>query len=196
MSFPINTGIPATNNDPADDQPQMQQNFSNINGYLSVDHVEPGTVGDGFHEQVTMNSNNVPSLPTTHPILFSNKQAPAPGVNLDQLFFYAGGAAAAQASNQYNSTAVSGSTCLFGGLILKWGSASAATANPIAFASAFPNSCFGVVAQPINATGPGTANDYVYVSNFTATGFNATGVRRTQLVANTGFQYFYIAIGN
>lgn len=64
MTFPIDTNIPAANNDPADDQPLMQQNFSNISQYLTVDHVAPGSSGAGQHEQVTYNSQNTPSSPT------------------------------------------------------------------------------------------------------------------------------------
>lgn len=53
MSFPIDGTIPAANNDPADDQPIMKSNFLNTKNYLSVDHVNPGTPGDGFHKQIT-----------------------------------------------------------------------------------------------------------------------------------------------
>lgn len=63
MSFPINVNVPSTNNDPADDQPIMKQNFANISGYLSVDHVPAGTTGNGYHEQVTYWTENVPGTP-------------------------------------------------------------------------------------------------------------------------------------
>lgn len=64
MSYPINTGIPAANNDPADDQPLMQQNYSNIASYLAVDHIPAGATGNGFHKQVTYYTENTPSSPT------------------------------------------------------------------------------------------------------------------------------------
>jgi hypothetical protein len=64
MSYPINVNIPNAPNDPADDQPLMEQNFANISNYLNVDHVLAGQTGNGFHEQVTYFSENVPiSLP-------------------------------------------------------------------------------------------------------------------------------------
>ena len=56
-TYPINTAIPAANNAPADDQPQMQSNFNNINGYLQVDHTNPAAAGAGEHQQVTFFSN-------------------------------------------------------------------------------------------------------------------------------------------
>ncbi len=64
MTFPINTAIPNANNDPADDVTPMNTNFVNINDYLQVDHVAPGSQGlpgnggAGTHEQVTYNNKN------------------------------------------------------------------------------------------------------------------------------------------
>lgn len=63
MTYPINVNIPAAANDPADDQPEMQTNFSNINSYVQVDHTNPAATGAGQHKQVTFNANNVPSAP-------------------------------------------------------------------------------------------------------------------------------------
>ena len=64
MSFPIDVTIPAANNDPADDQPLMQQNFANISSFLAVDHIAPGTIGDGFHKQITYFTENIPGAVT------------------------------------------------------------------------------------------------------------------------------------
>ena len=64
MTFPISTFVPAANNDPADDQPLIQQNFANINGYLQVDHTNPAAIGAGQHEQVTFNNKNIPGVQT------------------------------------------------------------------------------------------------------------------------------------
>lgn len=60
MSYPIDTTIPAANNNPSADQPKMQTNFNNINGYVSVDHVAPGVSGNGFHKFVTYNAFAAP----------------------------------------------------------------------------------------------------------------------------------------
>lgn len=65
MSYPINTTIPNQNNDPADDVGPINTNFVNINSYLLQDHVEAGSAGNGFHEQVTYFTENIPAiLPT------------------------------------------------------------------------------------------------------------------------------------
>ena len=70
MSFPypINVSIPNGPNQPRNDQPGMKTNFNNINGFLSVDLVAPGTnvggKGAGFHKQVTYFNQNLPAAQT------------------------------------------------------------------------------------------------------------------------------------
>ena len=84
MSFPINTTIPATGNNPSVDQQPMQTNFANINSYLSIDHTTPGTnPGDGQHNQVTFHLNQAaPSIANGVSGLFANLSGGS-----SQLFF-------------------------------------------------------------------------------------------------------------
>ena len=104
MSYPINPNIPDATHDPADDQGPMQNNFSNINSYLQVDHTDPAATNAGQHKQVTFATNNVPSLPTPTfggnniGVLFTNTVA---GGTVDQLFYYAG--SSGQSSSQYTA---------------------------------------------------------------------------------------------
>lgn len=63
MSFSIDVTIPNAPNDPSDDQPKMKQNYANISGFLTVDHVDPGAPGNGFHKQVTYFTENTPAVP-------------------------------------------------------------------------------------------------------------------------------------
>lgn len=193
MTFPIDPNIPAANNDPADDQPLMQQNFSNINQYLQVDHTNPSGTGAGRHARVTFNANNVPGgFPVTPPVLFTNNQDGfgnnLPGL-INQLFYYSG--SSAQSNSQYlvgTLVGSSGSTCLFGGLILKWGPCDLNNpANNVTFASPFPNQCFSVYLQPNDAAYTGTG---VPVS-ITRASFSA---RRQAGSGATGA--YYLAIGN
>ena len=71
MSYPIDVNIPQVNDDPAFDCPLINGNFVNINGYLSVDHVAPGATGDGHHEQVTYQAENIPGAPPVDPVSIS-----------------------------------------------------------------------------------------------------------------------------
>lgn len=87
MTFPINTAIPAAGNNPSVDQPAMQTNFSNISGFLSVDHVAPGSTGAGQHNQVTFNINQTaPGLGSGVSGLYSNSASGVLGT-LANLFF-------------------------------------------------------------------------------------------------------------
>lgn len=52
MTFPVNIGIPAANNAPADDQPIMQLNIQNLVNTIAVDHLSPNVAGSGKHKQV------------------------------------------------------------------------------------------------------------------------------------------------
>jgi len=189
MTFPIDVNIPAANNDPADDQPLMQQNFSNINGYLQVDHTNPSATGAGQHKQVTFNSNNVPSLPTSFPTLFTNNQDGGgnnlPG-SVSELFFYSG--TSTQSSNQYRALST-GSTMVLGGTILKWGSTGAVADNAtVSFVTAFPNNCFAVL---LTITDPNATSKTINVKSATlsTSGF---GVR----VSSGSISAYYLAIGN
>lgn len=186
-SFPINTTIPAANDRPSDDQPLMQSNFANINSYLKVEHTDPAAVNAGRHKQVTFNSNNPPSVPTSPPVLFTNNVDGAgnglPG-GLAEMFFYSGAASAS--SNSYRATP-NGSTMLLGGIILKWGSAGAIGGGGFSFATAFPNNCFSVIV---------VGSSTLYTGGFVVSSKSNSGavITRTSGSGSTG--YYYIAIGN
>lgn len=193
-TFPYFPTIPNPPDDPADDVSLMQTNSGSISGLVAIDHVGFNVAGGGLHKQVTFNSNNPPSSPTTPPILFTNVQDGAgnalPG-NLAQLFFYTGSNVASK--NQYVSLA-NGSTMLPGGLILKWGNAGWAdtsASQAITFSPAFPNNFFAAAILPNTTTptqgvGSVSFNGTGSLAGFTAFRSNTTG----------GVTFFYIAIGN
>lgn len=149
MSISYNTNIPFSTHNPSDDQPLMLTNTNSTAQWVAIDHVgfDPGGgATSGQHKQVTFNSNNVPSVPTSPPVLFTNTVG-----SLPQLFFYSGNAASGQ--NQYSitgsgGTGSGGSTFLLGGIIAKWGVVAASDNSSITFATlsgaAFPNACLGV----------------------------------------------------
>jgi hypothetical protein len=93
-----------------------------------------------------------------------------------------------------------GETCLPGGVLIKWGTASANGAASFAFVAdfaltAFPNNCFQVIATARNSGTPATANDYIYTHSPLVTGFSAIATRRITL-ASTPVTFYWLAIGN
>lgn len=199
MTYPINTNIPNANDYPGDDQPGMQTNFSNISGYLTVDHVQPGTSGDGFHKQVTFNSNNVPVPAVSPPVLFTNTVS-----GLPQLFFYSGDAT--HSANQYNineavpgTAGTGGSTFLLGGIILKWGVVAALDNTSISFSTnagaAFPNACFGVMLTLYTASSS-AANALILSVSPTPSASAFTPRIRKSDGTTASATICYVAIGN
>lgn len=177
MGIPYNPSIPATNDDPADDQPLMQANFSSINTLINVDHVGFSNAQYGQHNQVTFAANNVPTTPTTPPVLFTNTVGGAP-----QLFFYSG-----STFNQYTSAA-NGSTYLLGGTIIKWGGTGviSGSGNVITFATAFPNNCFMVTLTLVD---PGNPTVQYNVQSKSNSNF-------TCATSSANKSFYYIAMGN
>jgi len=178
MSIPYNLNIPLATHNPSVDQPNMETNNNNIATYVAVDHVAFNTSGSGQHNQVTFNANNVPSVTTAPPVLFTNTVG-----SLPQLFFYSGSAASGQ--NQYLAAANQGSTFLLGGMIAKWGIAN--TNNPAVtttFTQAFPNACFIVLLTNLNSsyTGQFSVNS-LSTTNFTAQRLSGTGITGAYFLA-------------
>lgn len=183
-NFDFFPSIPATNNDPSSDQPNMQTNNQSINDWSAVDHVGYNTVDGGTHKQVTFSSNNTPSLPTTFPTFFTDITT-----GLAQPRFYSG--SAAQTSSQYVPTVSPGSTFALGGILIKWGTVSIAgstSSQVVSYVSAFINATLSVVLTATNQNGAGRT---VYISATSSSGFTVSVVN-----ANTQpITYNYIAIG-
>lgn len=190
-TFSYNTGVPAANNNPSVDQPDMQTNTASINSLLAIDHVPFNTAGGGRHNQVTFNANNPATLPATPPVLFVNNQD-GNGNNLPaglaQLFYYTG--TNAQSQLQYtNLDRDYGSVLLPGGVILKFGLKGGVSPSGliVTFPQAFPNNCFLAIACQEATTGAG-----VYMST------TVLSTSQIKIFSNigTGLNCNYIAIGN
>lgn len=193
-----NANIPLSTDLISNSQAQIQANFSQLNSQFAIDHVAFNTGsgnGDGTHKKITF--DNAPTEPTPagtvsniFPLLTNGNQ---------ELYFKNssteyGGSGKIQLTGPFTA-ASNGTVFLPGGIILKWGSATITNTQTVNFASAFPNNCWAVVTQPINASAVTVANDYVYVASVALANFSATAVRRTSLAGNT-VTFNYIAIGN
>ncbi|SRR5260221_6787360 len=194
MTINYNLNIPLATNSPSVDQPPMKVNTNAIQTILGVDHynfnVASATPG-GMHQQVTFPANNVPAVPTTPPVLFTNVQDGAGNAlpnSIAELFYYSG--SGAQGRDNYVSKS-KGSVLLFGGIIVKWGTSSrigTGGANDVIFVNAFPNNNFVVLLTGTNTSYTGT----LIVTTPTLTKFNT--IRGDGGSGSTS--YNYIAIGN
>jgi len=64
MTFTYNPNIPATNNNPSVDQPDMLLNTQAIEDIIAVDHISFNTANGGTHKQVTFNNVAAPGAQT------------------------------------------------------------------------------------------------------------------------------------
>ena len=198
MSFPINTGIPAAPNNPADDQPIMRQNYANISGFLAVDHVAPGTINDGYHQQVHLLNEAAPGLGTANGVLhaniFNGQSWPYWQNALGDFLLLSGPTLASQ----------SGFSFISQGILLQWGLntavssgsfASGAANGTVTYPRAFLTKVFVVLPIPFYSTtvsdGAGSVNaDNNSITSLTSFNwkFNSNSTKYT------GFYWF--AIGN
>lgn len=190
--------IPLDSDNPSTDQPNMKQNTNGIDDILAVDHVSFNLANGGQHLQVTFQGNNLPSTPTSPPVLFVNNQDGSgnalPG-SLSELFYYSGSAAASK--DQYFLGANGGSSLLMMGMIIKWGLVTAADNVTINFATAsgaaFPNNCFGINVTAYANTTPSTI---VTISPTPTASLFTPRVRQATGGAAANCTIFYIAFGN
>lgn len=179
MSTSYNPAIPNPPDAPSDDVGIMQTNAAAISNLIVVDHIGFNVLQAGQHKKVTFAGINVPAVPTTPPVLFTNNDAFA----LAQLFFYTG------TNNTQYVALGSGSCALFGGIILKWGGVSWPGQNgAINYVPAFPHATFAVVVQNANS---GNNPTNINVVSSSPTGFTVFSPNNP-----SGSNFFYIAIGN
>lgn len=85
MTFTFSTAVPAPNNDPSVDQPDMLINNQSTDGILAVDHISFNTANGGQHKQVTFNNKNVPVAQTDpQSVLYTNSGTASP---VSQMFY-------------------------------------------------------------------------------------------------------------
>jgi hypothetical protein len=114
-NWAFNTGIPAANDDPSVDQPDMLQNNVSTNGIIAEDHIGFNINNGGYHQQTTMFNQSAPGLKGADGVLFA-------GLN--------GGSSWPQWQNALGvvplaikvpSLANPGYTSIPGGVIVQWG---------------------------------------------------------------------------
>lgn len=178
--YPFDDAVPATNDNPSSDQPDMLVNNQSTLGILGTDHITFNLNNGGQHKAITFNqdASYVPTPSVSPPQLFTDVIA-----GLPQLFYYSGDTA--HSANQY-VVGANGSTFLLGGIIIKWGFG-ALSGAPTGFATAFPNNCFAVV-----ITGASGA----YTGGFVATSLTTSSFISTRTSGSGATGFYYVAIGN
>lgn len=186
-NFSYNDGVPATNNNPSVDQPDMLINTQSIKNLINVDHLSFGVNDGGTHKQVTLNLSGVkPPVTGTQTALYTKSVS-----GTGQLFFEYASGTELQITGLASSIASSGYITLPGGLILMWGSVNfAGTGNyPVTFTPNFPTAVFSIVGLGQTNSSP-TNNAFVITASVTTAGFTIKNS------SNSLDKFNWMALGN
>src|SRR5271154_762300 len=197
MSGPFNfiTGIPAVNNNPSSDQPDMQTNFNSINNWVNVDHIGFNTSPTGgYHNVVHITQapgNADPPLISTAGQLYTKTIAG----NI-QLFYESTSGVVSRLSPTgpgYLNGSTEGYTYLLGGIIFQYGYVmDPGSFGEVTFPLPFPTGPISIILTQQGPIGSATGV-FPTVSDSiepTKTTFNYRGV-----FSSASFLY-WIAIGN
>ncbi len=202
-NFIYKDNIPFSTNNPSNDQPNMLTNTNSIDGIIGIDHFSFNDNRGGTHQQVQLfNTSGVNgAIPAgLQGNGWETLYASATAGNGEIWFVRGATATGIQLTGPGNPIALSqGSTFLPGGLILKWGSGSIpansthvnSTRN---FASAFPNTCFGVqlTLRALNSGITSTSNTFsILAVSTTQFQFLYNGTNSDNYP-----NFYYMAIGN
>jgi hypothetical protein len=177
MGFTPN--IPASGQSLGATRDLIRNNFSTIDTTLAVNHIAMNASGQGKHKFLQMPvQGSAPATAASEIGLYSKDD-----VGGVARLFFRGESNGIEYQMQGDVTAAaSGSVMLFGGIIMKWGTANLTIgSNNVSFSSAFPNNCWSAV-----------------VSTSTSTlGVTYTiSLDKLVISANSNVTIYYIAIGN
>lgn len=154
MNVTYNIGVPARQDDPSVDQPQMLINTIAVNTILGIDHFNFNNNSGGWHQKVTLPSSTytLGSPPTpgfAQMILFTALTGSPLGSVLAYVKDGSSTAYPFMASVNPSVTSsfqASGYTSMIGGVIMQWGTVSGGGSNTgtVNFPIQFPNNVFNV----------------------------------------------------
>lgn len=224
MNLTYTTGIPATNNDPSVDQPNMQTNTNSVDSWVEIDHHGFGDNQGGYHtivhqDTTTPNARTVNRTTSAAPVGFPSAIAginqlfsalvTAPSGTDTQLFSLTGNNGLSQLTGNFTS---SEGYCWCGGILIQWGGVVTSlntTSSIVGFSSRnpnminFPNSCFVVMTTPfynsnISQTPDSQRTATVSINTFTLSRTQFTwSARSSSTSASNNYGGFYwVAIGN
>ncbi len=209
-NFTFNRNIPASGNDPSDDQPLMLQNNQSTFDLINVDHNGFGVNDGGYHKPIHLVTQlTVPVAPPTDMIFSKNYTTNSTVPSVDtQLFNITQGGIVSQLTGH---VAAQEGWQVLGGNVIQWGIVTVPGSGSFASGTAtgtvtfkgrsgttntipFPTNCFIVSTTCIyGASNPGdTGTATVKQSTVSATKFD--WVFQSNSSQYTGF--FWYAVGN
>ena len=219
MNLDYNTGIPAANDNPSDDQPDMLTNTNSINSWVAIDHHGFNDNLGGYHtnihqdtgtpsisiDRVTGINANIPSAIAGINQLFAALVTTPVGTDT-QLISVTGNQAVGQFSQLTGNNASSEGWGWFSGILIQWGGVVTSLTNQssdVIFSTrstgmiAFPNNLFVVIPTPFFTTNLPTGSATVSIDTDVLNTNKIKFKWRATTSSSTNYTGFYwIAIGN
>ena len=189
MSFTYNLNIPAANNNPSADQPNMRTNTNSINSILNVDHFTFSAGNAGRHKQVTLTNEAAPGFTGGNGALYANLDTG----NSWPFWQNALGSFRIMGPQVASPT---GYTWL-GGILFQWGQITSTSSSFVAqaYPIPFPTATFTILCQPYGSGTPPNGNGNIEIRKSTFSNLNQF---QWCYVTNSGEYtgFFWVAIGN
>ena len=142
---PYNLNIPAANNAPSDDQPNMLVNTNSISSLIDKDHFTFSETNSGWHRKSTYIAGSAPGSASDQIVEYGKTSSGS-----TELFIQRDGVGTEiQLTRGNPSVSANGYTFLPGGLLLQWGSVNATQSGvtfsfPISFTSSVYSVTLGI----------------------------------------------------
>lgn len=169
-NFAYTQGIPATNDNPSDDQPDMLVNNDNNFLIWNVDHIGFNQANGGIHNVIHFNNQLLDPPNSAFGQLYTKTFVG------NDLFYKAGGTNVVSRLTNLSSNTLPGLAILPGGLMIQWGGGSVILGdNSFTYASPFTTAVFStVLSGQTNSVTSLSNNVFVVTSTSSSlTGFTA-----------------------
>lgn len=189
-NYRYNITTPNAPNDPADDQPQMQQNTASIAGLIQEDHVGFGFPNGGYHKVIHLvPQTSDPTPPGSFGQIYSKQIV---SVNDDEALFYeTGGSRVIQMTcNVVPVNSSNGFSFLPGGLLFQWGTTPAISGN-ITYPQPFSANAYNVQLT-LRATGVTSNSRVTYAIGVQGSNQCSYFINASNILVNN---IFWTAIG-
>lgn len=189
------TGIPAQNNNPSKDQPDMLQNNDNIPVFVGIDHYgfNVSTNNSGTHKKVTLSNLAMgPGFTGGDGVLYAGL------FNGDSWPVWQNTTGSTILASSATNASANGYASLPGGLLVQWGQSagSGLSSVPVSFNTNFTSAGVNTPAYSVvvtasrAASSPGNSDSYIVQGSISASGFT---------IFNNGSHtftgWYWIAIG-
>lgn len=184
--------IPQPGNRIASSQNDILNNFSEVDTFVKVDHIELNSANQGKHNKTTLVAQGVDPVTAGNEVALFSKN----GTDGNPQLFYRAHSSGVVQEMTYKNTANPGYTVLPSGIIMHYGSATLAAGkifDTFLLAAALPNAILSTQATPMGYFPAGDSRDIVIAVS--PSGLNGIYVRRHKDFIGHACPFNFLVIG-